>query len=101
MKATFDVSIVCSANLTALSNTNVISTRVVGNGTKEVTFATTPLMSTYLLAMVVGDLDYVETVADDAKKTVLRVYAPKGEANDGKFALEVASKSLKYYSEYF
>ncbi|KAI3646235.1 hypothetical protein MP228_009163 [Amoeboaphelidium protococcarum] len=101
MKATFDVSIVCSANLTALSNTNVISTRVVGNGTKEVTFATTPLMSTYLLAMVVGDLDYVEAVADDAKKTVLRVYAPKGEANDGKFALEVASKSLKYYSGYF
>ncbi|KAI3635328.1 hypothetical protein MIR68_006894 [Amoeboaphelidium protococcarum] len=85
MKATLDVSIVCSSNLTALSNTNVISTREGANGTKEVTFATTPLMA----------------VADDATKTVLRVYAPKGEANDGKFALEVATKSLKYYSEYF
>ena len=54
---------------------------------KRVTFARTPIMSTYLLAFVVGEFDYVEQ--RDANGVLVRVYTPVGKANQGQFALDV------------
>jgi aminopeptidase N len=48
-------------SLTALSNMNVIGEEVVGEK-KLVKFATTPKMSTYLVAFAVGEFDYLEVV---------------------------------------
>lgn len=53
----------------------------------EVKFATTPIMSTYLVAFVIGEYDYVESQSSDG--VVVRVYTPVGKAEQGKFALEV------------
>ena len=50
-------------------------------------FARTPVMSTYLLAFVVGEFDYVEDFDRDGK--LVRVYTPMGKSEQGKFALEV------------
>lgn len=47
-------------HLTALSNMNIIAETPTGNGTKEVRYATTPTMSTYLVAFAVGELEYTE-----------------------------------------
>ena len=52
------------------------------------TFARTPIMSTYLLAFVVGEFDYVEQ--QDANGVLVRVYTPVGKANQGQFALDVS-----------
>lgn len=52
-----------------------------------VKYARTPVMSTYLLAFVVGEYDYVEDKDKDG--VLVRVYTPKGKAVQGKFALEV------------
>ncbi|VDK23547.1 unnamed protein product [Anisakis simplex] len=58
-KATFDISLVVDKNLTALSNMNAV--KETDEGTKRVVkYATTPLMSTYLVAFAVGDLEYIE-----------------------------------------
>lgn len=54
---------------------------------KVVTFARTPIMSTYLLAFVVGEFDYLE--ARDNDDVLVRVYTPLGKTSQGKFALEV------------
>ncbi|EFO13147.2 hypothetical protein LOAG_15383, partial [Loa loa] len=54
-KAKFDVTLIVDEGLTALSNMNVISETKVDNK-KVVKFATTPLMSTYLVAFAVGQL---------------------------------------------
>ena len=55
---------------------------------KRVTFARTPIMSTYLLAFVVGEFDYVEE--RDSNGVLVRVYTPVGKAEQGRFALEVS-----------
>lgn len=52
------------------------------------TFARTPVMSSYLLAFVVGEFDFVEE--KDGNGVLIRVYTPVGKANLGQFALDVS-----------
>lgn len=62
-------------------------------------FDKTPIMSTYLVAVVVGEYDFVEGKSSDG--VLVRVYTPKGKKEQGQFALEVATKVLPYYNKYF
>lgn len=101
IKATFDITLIVPTHLTALSNMNDISTRQLDGGLKEVKFATTPIVSTYLIAFVVGELDMIETRTEDAQKTLVRVFAPRGQASQGEFGLGVAKKTLEFFAEYF
>ena len=57
---------------------------------KKLTFARTPIMSSYLLAFIVGEFDYVE--ATDSNGVLVRVYTPLGKAEQGRFALDVSLK---------
>lgn len=52
-----------------------------------VRFNKTPVMSTYLLAFVVGEYDSIEETTSDG--ILVRVYTPLGKSDQGKFALEV------------
>lgn len=56
-------------------------------------------MSTYLVAYVVGEYDYVEERSADG--VLCRVYTPLGKKEQGRFGLYVAAKVLPYYKEYF
>jgi aminopeptidase 2 len=58
-KAKFDVELLVDENLTALSNMNVISEEKRDGVKKLVKFATTPIMSTYLMAFIVGELEAI------------------------------------------
>ncbi|KAJ1658321.1 hypothetical protein IWQ61_002423 [Dispira simplex] len=102
LKARFDVTLNVPADLTALSNMQVISEKPLEESEgrlKQVKFATTPIMSTYLLAFVVGDLEYIETFTrkTEGKATPVRcrVYTLKGLKDQGKFGLEVAARTLE------
>ncbi|KAI8998411.1 peptidase family M1-domain-containing protein [Gaertneriomyces semiglobifer] len=109
LKATFDVTLNIDRALTALSNMDVKEekdTEIDGLQLKTVKFNTTPIMSTYLLAMAVGDLEYIETSANptapsDAKPLTVRVYTLKGHKEQGRFALDVCARTLEFFSEYF
>ncbi|KAJ3014302.1 UNVERIFIED_CONTAM: hypothetical protein HDU68_000344, partial [Siphonaria sp. JEL0065] len=110
LKATFDATLVVDAELTALSNMNEISSfeheNSSGKRVKEVKFATTPLMSTYLLAFCVGEFESIETVARptlpaEAQPITVRLFTVKGLVSQGTFALEVAARTLEYFCEYF
>lgn len=57
-------------------------------GLVEVKFATTPIMSTYLVAFVIGEYDFVEAQSSDG--VLVRVYTPVGKSEQGNFALEVS-----------
>ena len=50
-------------------------------------------MSTYLVAFIVGDYDYVEE--RDRNGVLVRVYTPLGKAEQGRFALDV-KKIMNY-----
>jgi aminopeptidase N len=98
-KATFDVTVTADQGLTVISNTKVISdTPGPGDGKHTVHFATTPKMSSYLVAMVVGNFEYIEGEADGIP---IRVYASPGKKELGTFALDAAENIMRYYNRYF
>jgi aminopeptidase N len=97
-KATFDITAVADKGLVAISNSKILSDTP-GPGDKHtVRFATTPKMSSYLAALVIGNFAYVEGSADGIP---IRVYNPTGKEEQGRFALEVAEHVLSYYDQYF
>ncbi|KAG6479740.1 hypothetical protein ZIOFF_063212 [Zingiber officinale] len=97
-KATFTIKLEVPSKLVALSNMPVISEN--DNGIiKTVYFQESPIMSTYLVAFVVGSLDYIETYSSDGLK--IRVYTRIGKSNQGKFALDLTTKTLDFLKGYF
>jgi aminopeptidase N/puromycin-sensitive aminopeptidase len=98
-KATYDVSVIADKGLTAISNGKVLSDQA-GPGANQhtVKFATTAKMSSYLVALAVGDFEAVEGSADGIP---IRVWGPPGSKRYSGYALEVAEQCLKYYNKYF
>ncbi|XP_058085543.1 aminopeptidase M1-like [Magnolia sinica] len=98
VKATFKITLEVPSELIALSNMPVIQEKLDGQ-LKTVSFQESPIMSTYLVAVVVGLFDYIEDLTP--KGTKVRVYCQIGKANQGKFALDVAVRTLDLYENYF
>lgn len=101
VKATFDIVIEGPMDRVTLSNMPEVSSlpHPEDSSKKVVKFATTPIMSTYLVAIVVGEFDYVEGVTEEGIK--VRVYSPVGKKEQGQFALECGVRALTFYSEFF
>lgn len=98
-KATFDVSVIADKGLTAISNGKVMSdTPGPGDAKHTVKFATTAKMSSYLVALAVGQFEYVEGEADGIP---IRVWGPPGTKQDDGYALEVSEWCMKYFNQYF
>lgn len=98
-KARFDVSLTIDAGDTAISNTEIASdTPGPGEGKHTIAFETTPKMSTYLLAFLVGDFQCVGAEQDGVS---LRVCATPDKIAYTSFALGVAKFALHYYDDYF
>lgn len=97
-KATFKITLDVPSDLVALSNMPIVDEKVEGH-VKTVFYQESPIMSTYLVAVVVGLFDYVEDRTSDGVK--VRVYCQVGKQNQGKFALHVAVKTLELYRVYF
>lgn len=104
LKATFTVTLVADKNLTCLSNMDVASesevqSAISGSAKKSVKFNKSPQMSTYLVAFIVGELNYIET---NAFRVPVRVYAPPGQdIEHGRFSLELAARTLAFYEKVF
>src|SRR4030095_13372334 len=65
---------------------------------KEVRFAASPPMSSYLNVFVAGELDFIESRSGG---TQLRIIATKGKAEMGRYALDATAQILQYYNDYF
>ncbi|XP_065216102.1 puromycin-sensitive aminopeptidase-like [Planococcus citri] len=98
-KARFDITLAVDPDKVALSVMPVESEKITADGIKIVKFQRTPIMSTYIVAMVVGDFDYVEDKTSDG--ILIRVYTPPGKKEQGRFALHCATKVLPFYKDYF
>src|SRR5213594_1456785 len=96
-RARFQLTAVVPENWLAVSNMPIASEKKIV-GAKEVRFAATPPMSSYLNVFVAGELDLIESRVGP---TQIRVIATKGKAELGRYALEVTAQILQYYNEYF
>ncbi|MCB1257199.1 MAG: M1 family metallopeptidase [Microthrixaceae bacterium] len=103
LKATFKISLVIDENLFAVSNGAELSRTPAGPGLARVDFAETMVMSTYLVAFVVGPLVATEPrmVAGSNGPIPLRVIHTPGSEHLCGFALDVAEAALRYFENYY
>ncbi|CAI9120301.1 M1 family metallopeptidase [Brytella acorum] len=97
-KATFQLNVSLPFDYAAISNMPIIGTTQSDAKTKRVSFGATPRMSSYLLALVAGDMSSVQGEADG---TPIATWAPTGKQDQGQYAVQAASQILPYYNEYF
>lgn len=97
-KATFTLSAVVPASFRAFSNMPVASEEPAGTDTKKVTFAATPMMSSYLVVLSAGELARLQRTV---KGIDLGIVAPQDRIETGRYALDAAARALGYLSDYF
>ncbi|KAK6456563.1 alanine/arginine aminopeptidase [Scheffersomyces xylosifermentans] len=98
LKATFEVALVVKENYTALSNMDIKVVESLENGYKKVQFHQTPLMSTYLVAFTVGELEFIES---KKSRIPLKIWTLPGETDQATYALEIAETALQFYERVF
>lgn len=99
-KATFDLTVVADEGDTAISNGRILSdTPGPTAGKHTLRFSTSPKMSTYLLALAVGDFECVEGKAADG--TPIRVCTVPGKKELGRYSLRVAEHVVPSFNEYY
>lgn len=98
-KAVFRISLVVDKADTAISNGKIVSdTPGPGEGKHTLRFSDSPKMSTYLVAMMVGDFSCMEGGSDNIP---IRVCAVPEKKNLLSFALLSAENILKFYDNYY
>ena len=97
-KAHFQLTATLPKDLVAVSNMPITQTTAVGSDLKRVAFGMSPRMSTYLLALVAGDMG---SLAGSGGGAEMHAYAPNGEQDQARYSLDVEQKVLPYYNEYF
>ena len=96
-KATFEISIIADNKFSAISNMPIKSKKKIG-GKTNYKFGKTPIVSTYLIYLGVGEFEYL---TGRVGKVQIRVVTTKGNTSKGKFSLELGKKLLTSYEKYF
>jgi puromycin-sensitive aminopeptidase len=98
-KARFTLRVTTRRTHTVISNMPVAQQHDVGGDEKQVDFEPTPLLSTYLVALAVGELECSEPVY--AGNVAIRLIHVPGNAHLTSFALQAARECLLRLSKYF
>jgi puromycin-sensitive aminopeptidase len=97
-KAVFAITLDVDEGLTAISNAHELD-RTTTEGRCEIRFADTMVMSSYLVAFVVGRLEATDTV--DVDGTPLRLVHVPGKGHLSEFGLDVGAFSLRWFQQYY
>jgi puromycin-sensitive aminopeptidase len=98
-KATFALTLTVPREVAAISNGAIVEERDAGPGRKAVRFATTPPISSYLVAYTVGPYEATPPAAT-ANGVPVRVWLPSGLADKGTYARDAHVRSLAYLENY-
>jgi len=100
-KAVFSITLVVDPDLFAVSNASELTrtTHPERANRDVVTFADTMIMSTYLVAFIVGPFEATEPI--DVDGVPLRIVYPKGKGHLTAHALEVGEFCLRHFSDYY
>ncbi len=96
-RARFQLTAVIPENMIAVSNMPIESETKTAGG-KEVRFAATPSMASYLNVLCVGELDAIEKKSGGV---LHRVVATRGKAEMGHYALDSSAQVTEFYNDYF
>jgi aminopeptidase N len=97
-KATFALAVTVPRAFLAVGNMPVKREQEMAGELKQVVFAPTPKMSSYLFVLSAGEL---ERLTADADGVAVGVVTTAGKREQGRFALDNAVKLLGYYNDYF
>src|SRR5579871_442554 len=98
-KATFDLSVIADKGDTAISNGRIVKDDPLHGSTRhKITFSTSPRMSTYLVALAIGDWQCLERAVDGIP---IRVCAVPEKKASGQFALDAAAQSIHFYNQWY
>ena len=98
-KAEYDLTLVTRTGIAVLGNMPVKSEEENGDSLTT-TFEKTPRMSSYLLAFVIGELH--KKTARTKSGVEVNIWAtPAQNENTLDFALDIATRSIDFYDEYF
>jgi len=97
-KATFSLAVTVPSRFQVVSNMPASEPKEVIGGLVNYHFAETPKMSTYLLALCIGDFEKLEDEIDGIK---LRIFITPGKLDQARYAMEATKKVLQYYNDYF
>ena len=98
-KAEYDLTLITRPEITVLGNMPVKFQKENGDSLTT-TFEKTPRMSSYLLAFVIGELH--KKTARTKSGVEVNVWAtPAQNENTLDFALDIATRSIDFYDEYF
>tara|TARA_Y100001970_G_scaffold163414_1_gene199739 strand:+ start:14722 stop:17247 length:2526 start_codon:yes stop_codon:yes gene_type:complete len=99
LKASFGVTLRVDRSLMAISCGELISSVDLADSRREDRFADTMIMSTYLVAFIVGELEATEAV--DVDGVPLRIVHVPGKGDLTQFALEAGEFSLRWLVDYY
>lgn len=94
----YNLSVTIPAGQDAIGNMPQAGVRTNADGTKTVTFQTTPAMSSYLLFLAVGEFD---RITKTAAGTEIGVVTKRGDGEKGRWALEGSAQLVPWFNDYF
>jgi aminopeptidase N len=97
-RASFELAAVVDQSLSAVSNMPQSRVEPRAGGKKEVRFARSLPMPTYLVALFIGEMDALEDEVDGIR---LRIYTAKGKRERARYAMESTKQIVHYYNGYF
>jgi aminopeptidase N/puromycin-sensitive aminopeptidase len=98
-KATFAITLVVDKDDTAISNGRIISDKPGPEpGKHTITFATSPKMSSYLVAMAVGDFKCVSGGVDGIP---IRICSTPDKTRLATYALHAAEEAVHFFNGYY
>jgi puromycin-sensitive aminopeptidase len=98
-KAVFAIDLTFASDLMAVSNSREVRREDLGNGTTRAWFADTMVMSTYLVAFVVGPLEATDTVM--VGDVALRLIHVPGKSHLTEFGLRIGAFALDWFQNYY
>ncbi len=98
-KAVFGVTLIVPEALFAVSNAPVVEETATGDGRRQVVFADTMKMSTYLVAFIVGPFEATDAV--DVDGIPLRIIHPPGKGHLTAYGLDIGAFALRHLAQYY
>ena len=98
-KAVFAIDLTFASDLMAVSNSREVRREDLGNGATRAWFADTMIMSTYLVAFVVGPLEATDTVM--VGDVALRLIHVPGKSHLTEFGMRIGAFALDWFQNYY